>query len=614
MAPYAGEPGRASVLAFAGKCLLAVVAVGCLAMSLASGFLRSSDAGWQIWELFARIGFALAGAVIALVLFALRRGQLDGHTAAPSTVSFPLPRWIRATKKQAAQRLQDDYKQAVSTFVELLTKPVDHRVRVVETIDLDGRSMRQHVVVEFDLPTGREDPDTFLYVPLLYPRKGELLDGFHLRDAENNSLADLTYEETTRLAAAGLRLLLANARADTDLTADPNWPDEKLQGVENHLLRLLAARGQLEMEAARRQVEEELVPLGLPETAHRQIKKYVVTLCGTYPIVAVVNPALVTGGRVLLKYERAFTPASLSADPDPHDRSANRLTRVLKRWRGLARIGLGVQPSQVGVGVDLALTTASYHLRLNAPESKYVFEQSLVCRHCRRLVREQWNGSDRTDGPTEECRHDDESVPQQCFSDRHYFRLQRRRGQNFVHVYMRGFGRTTVPMEGLGLVVRFKEVPPGSRAQAAVTALVTTALIMVVGYLISQNRVSPESDYPAVALALPAVVASWFGLSAERNALVGGSLLARLSLIVTGTVSIISMMTYLMTAPTSGGPVTPAHHPGWSLLGVTETPWVVLSILSLTNFLYIYYRFALKLVHYRDLLRRQPDRSAHSAD
>ncbi|MFI7601167.1 hypothetical protein [Actinoplanes sp. NPDC049681] len=608
------------------KFFLAVLVVFLIITSLLSGFLRGLS-HWQTWELVTRIGAGVMALLLTVALFVMRRGRLAEEESTGGTPDPPSPEWLDELWTEAARRITRDpqnafapgadarefeYLAPVTTFVELIMSSAKHRVRVAETVDLEGHLMVQRVTVEFDLPRGWEQAKV-LYLPVLHPTKGELVDNFHLRDAGDNSLADLTYEETTRLAAAGLRLLMAFgyqtalAARGTSVEEADEWPNDQSRASEKELLAQLAMRGRVQLGEAKHTVNQLLGPLDVDDLTRDRLNRYVLELCGAYPIVAVVDPATVTGGRVLIKYERTLMPSSVTAldDPDTAERRAGRKAHRAKHWRGLARIGLGLRPSQVAIPVILALTASSYHLRLNAPDSKYVFEQRLMCRYCRRLVDSSWTGKEpqpELPAPHNECSHGPENRSPASPSDgRHYFRMQRRRGQNFVHLYLRGFGSMRPQMEGLQIIARFKEVPPGSRLQSAVTALATTVLVIVVGYLVSNHRVSPGSDYPAVVLALPAVVASWFGIASERNALVGGSLLARVSLIVSGILSIASIVTYLTTA--SAAPAV-APGPRVSLLGVTHTAWIALSILSLVNFMYIYYRFILKLVHYRDLMRR----------
>ncbi|WP_433301414.1 hypothetical protein ACQP2F_06025 [Actinoplanes sp. CA-030573] len=587
---------------------------------LSSGFLRGVP-HWQGRELFARVAAGLAAAVITVGLFRCRRDRLSAEDCVHPGLAIPRDTWLDDLSAEAARRIRfqtpksptnpagdpvpDDFREAVAVFVELIMNPAKHRVRVAETIDLEGSLMVQRVTVELALPPGW-DRAKFLYLPVLHPVKGELVDNLRLRDAGDCTLADLTYDETTRLAAAGLRFLLAMGYEKVLARADPaateQWPDEDTRKSETELLRLLAIRGYADLAFRKAEMERQLDDLPLDDLAQDRLRRYVLELCGAYPIVAVVPPAAVTGGRVLLKYERTLTASSRAA-PDGHGRNTfpQRVHRGIRGWRGLTRIALGLRPSQIAVPIDLALTASSYHLTLNAPESKYVLEQRLVCIHCKRPVQSSWIGSDPSRRGC--CHRWGEEPPSMWFDDRHYFRLQRRRGQNFIHLYLRGFGAMSPKMDGLRIVGRFKEVPPGSRLQAVMTALATTVLLTVVGYLVSHHRVSPGSDYPAVVLGLPAVVASWFGIATDRNALVGGSLLARVSLIVSGVLSIVSIVTYLVTAPTSGSGGHAAH-PHVTFLGVTQPAWIALGVVSFLNFLYVYYRFLLKLVHYRDLLGR----------
>jgi hypothetical protein len=168
---------------------------------------------------------------------------------------------------------------------------------------------------------------------------------------------------------------------------------------------------------------------------------------------------------------------------------------------------------------------------------------------------------------------------------------------------MRGYGKLEKKIEGLRLVAQFREVPPGSRAKAAVTAAATAILTTAIGYLVSQGRISPGSDLPALTLALPAVAASYFGITADSQDVVGGSLLARLSLICSGLLSIGSVIVYLMTAHTGLDRPQP-YASSWALLGITQPWWKLLVILATFNLVWIFFQFVVNLAYYRSVLSR----------
>lgn len=159
-----------------------------------------------------------------LILVALLSGWLlyraDWHRLIVSTKNVPDPpfqpdeRSIAELQGSVNLTSGDIDTKGLLAFIEFLANPARYRVRLSETIDLAERQLVQQVSVEIALPGGALSAK-YLYVPVLMPLKGELLDNFRLYDESGKSLANLSYDETTRLAAAGIRYLLV-----TDETAD----------------------------------------------------------------------------------------------------------------------------------------------------------------------------------------------------------------------------------------------------------------------------------------------------------------------------------------------------------------------------------------------------------
>jgi hypothetical protein len=167
-------------------------------------------------------------------------------------------------------------------------------------------------------------------------------------------------------------------------------------------------------------------------------------------------------------------------------------------------------------------------------------------------------------------------------------------------------------MRSLQMLVQLKEIPPGSRGQAVVTSIATTVLIGLVGYLVSHHKVATSSGLPALALSLPAVAASWFGFTGDSKTLTGSSLLARLSLILSGGLSIAAIVIYVAQVPTvtAVGAMKPAthmakHSVNFAFGGVTNGVWLVLLIISTVNLIYISWRFAIKIRVYSSMLQRR---------
>lgn len=577
-APATGSRKRGSLPATLAIALLLTGAVGGWSERLGLPDNRS--------EGFVRVGALLGALVVGVWLFSRSRNQALAESSTgqrpPSEMAperLELPKLV-ALQTEAAS-LVEDARHTVALFADMVADPERYRTRVSETIDVEGRIVRQTVSTEFRL-RGIEKVDPHLYIPVLQPSKGELIDHFHIRDGSDTFLVDLTYAETIRLAAAGLRLLVLQAAEHEG--RPPSVLSDDVRAGELALLDLIARRGPMDETRTEQLLTEAVEGLRAHLTndvARERMRRYVLKMSMSYPIVAVLPSESLVDGRALLRYSRTVVPVSHRPG-----------------WRGTLRLGLGLRPYQVALPVTLAFTTGSYHMRVNGPPGTYLYGRYLRCRHCRFLVTSKWGPS--TEPPDGDCRHKDGAAPQ--LADRHY-RVQRRRGQNFVHVYMRGYANRSAKLSDVELIARFKETPPGSRARAAMTALVATLIIGVIGYRLSTNDIPSGSDLPTLILAIPVVASTWFGLE-QGDSFVGQSLLGRISLAVTTVISLAAVAVYYVDPAERMG-VTGVWS-GMNLLGVVDPFWAALCIASAVNMIYVSYRFVLRLSFYVSLLRK-PD-------
>ena len=595
-----------------------LLALALLTAASTSGIVRQFfDRHGNLYEGLARLACGLVAVYLGWKVFGRLRSRLGASTDRGPRKPPPQPstNLIMRLQTSAAPDLDTVYhKEAVLAFVKLIIDPVSYRSRVAESSTLEERVVTQHVSVEFSLPPIPATPPA-VYVPLLMPLKGQLLDNFRLTDASGTSLPDLSFEDTTRLAAAGLHLLLTSAlETGTDPGAMPGASAiaatardaakmSSLYGLGINLLNQIARRGAVAQSEAAQFIDDALdtTTLSLTKAGKSLIREYALALSVAYPVVAVVPAGSIVGGVLLLKYERAVIPASLH-----------------EKGRGMLRVALGIKPFQIAVPLQLGATAASYHLRLNGPANKYVRGQYFRCSVCKADVQRNWvpveireaenreaeNRDGEKAGGKRQCSHrteENESSVSQLLGEGTHYRVRARYGQSFVHLYLRGFGRGDRPQfRDLELFAQFKEVPPGSRGVAVVTALVATVFVGIIGHLVSQGRAPQNSDVPALMLALPAAAASWFGFSTDGGSLVGSSLLARLSQLLTAAVSFTGIAMYF-TAHRQ-------HLPwGLSLLGVSSGVWALMFFVSGMNFLYILYRFTLKLRHYGDLVHKKDD-------
>jgi hypothetical protein len=569
------------------------IATACIVFAFSDGLLHlPSSRADAPRDYLLRGLFLLAALALGWVLYHVDwKGQIANAANPPDQAYQPDEKWLADLQTHIKPDMQRLDTRGVLTFIDLLANPASYRVRVAESVDFVERGLRQRVGVEFNIPASALDAK-YLYLPVLMPIKGELLDNFRLYDASGKSVANLSYEETTRLAAVGLTYLLSGSESANGDEADRA---EAVAVDQIVLLGPVARRGRIDISEAQQEVDERINALRttVSDSTRERLRAYLKLLSVTYPIVIVISPEAMIAGRLLITYELTLIPRA-----------------ERKGWEGRFRLALGLRPYQLAMPVNLAFTAQSYHLRISGPGDKYVMRQYLCCRHCGKLVRRNWRSQDagaKSETPSQNCRHTVLSGNQT--TGKRHFRLRQRRGQSYVHLYMRGYASDDAPRD-LQFLARFREVPPGSLANAAATALITTLLIAVAGYLSTHVRGSAYSDIPALILALPVAAASWMGINEDAGKLVGSSLLARLSLIVSGLLSIAAIVIYLALTPKdpakdhTGSHSRSNVHP-FEILGIHHTGWNTLVILSLLNFAYVAFRFAVRVTYY-NYLRSKP--------
>jgi hypothetical protein len=302
--------------------------------------------------------------------------------------------------------------------------------------------------------------------------------------------------------------------------------------------------------------------------AFSNVRNYVLKLAQCYPIMVSLPNNDEAYRR--LTYERTIAPAPQG-------------THRLRLWAGL-------RPDRVVVPVTLPFEADSYHLEITGPAEYYLREQLLGCPRCRLRVDSTWRGlSTSLNG----CHHGPVGDDQRC-----YVRLRRRAGQNYCHVYLRGFAASHLDDhdQQVTMTARFAEAPPGVEERALLAAGAATVVIGIVGYLRSRGYLLPPkdiADIPALLLAIPGVAATWFGFSSDTDSVLRSSLTARISLLCTGLLSLTAISCYLLQTSLhwKGGP----H---WNFLGVNEWVWLSLLGVALANTVVIAYKAAARMLHF----------------
>ncbi len=459
-----------------------------------------------------------------------------------------------------------------------------------------------------DIDRIRTAPPLF-YVPILVPAKGDLVDQLEIQRSDGSAAHSVSHTQTLRLVALGLRFLLLAALAEPGTNAAA-FDDKDFREHELVLLRLISRRGPLgrsggpweagltastgasqsalehrkatallhltKVVEATLEALERQFPWKSSDDAKRiervkafsNVRDYVLKLAQCYPILVSLPNNDQAYRR--LAYERVIAPAPFG-------------THRLRLWAGL-------RPDRVVVPVTLPFEADSYHLEIIGPAEYYLREQLLGCPRCSARVDSTWRGLSASGSG---CHHGPIGGDERC-----YVRVRRRAGQNYCHVYLRGFAASKLDEHGQQIIMtaRFAEAPPGIEERALLAAAAASVVVAVIGYLRSRNGLLPPTDIadiPALLLAVPGVAATWFGFNSDTDTVLRSSLTARISLLATGLLSVAAVSCYLLQAYLGW-----KRGPQWGFLGVHEWVWLVLLGVSVANTGIIAYKAAARMLHF----------------
>jgi len=136
--------------------------------------------------------------------------------------------------------------------------------------------------------------------------------------------------------------------------------------------------------------------------------------------------------------------------------------------------------------------------------------------------------------------------------------------------------------------------------------------IWVIGHLSSNHETISNSDLPAILLALPAIAASWVGLSSNAEALVGSSLHARLSLIFSSILSIASVVIYLLqNAGLKAINESRIKRTHFTLAGINTPWWAILVTLAFLGLIYASWHLLARVRNYLTLISKSDPLAEH---
>lgn len=462
---------------------------------------------------------------------------------------------VRRLTEMTREEVDDSEARRIKDFVRISNMPSLGRARIVESVELQENHIVKTVRAEYRLDSIEDVDNGYFYVPLLRPSKGQLLNNFELRDNSGASMMTLPYGETVRLLTRAIHLLsqaslealnLSNesaAQAELDYLSRAILPPGNGQSVTPHRsgpssrlvtrepdpsetsARDLPEGSQMASSTAAAGAEtgtslpKDQVRSARPEVTAEFLEKFVSQLQGVYPIVAIVPAELIVSSAdhrfVLLEYSYTVPVTRRIATSEG---ASDRLKSVLRT--------ITMTPgAQVVVDASKSLRSESYHLRVSSPPGYHVGDLLFVDKQTGEQVRRA-------------------TTPGLAFSQSHY-RCLPARGQPFAHLYTRAF--TSNDAQEPRLIVRYYENLPGSLGKATVLACVTFLVVWLVA--VGSPTKPDDSDALALVLAFPALVAAWLRFD-DRGQVLGTSLLARLSLI--SSVSLTMGSAFLYLAQTAG--------------------------------------------------------------
>ncbi|RSD10307.1 hypothetical protein [Amycolatopsis eburnea] len=463
---------------------------------------------------------------------------------------------------KAVEYVKDDIGATqAKRYIEAIVDPSRLRGRVVETVRPLNRTVRQKVAITLEVPKGDQDD---LYFPLMLPLKGELQDDLQI-SLDGSDVATLNHAEYLLLTVGGFFSQILDGLAGIQNHPVLDSPAKaqharELRKLAEKGMNLIAVRARLSVigktrldqcvagiESTARLFENGSEPADALLRAAGLVK----ILAGHYAIVAVVPGTPRRKSRRIITYERYQIP-SLKRSP---------MWNVPAWLKDRLAALIGSRPIYLRLELHNAATAKSYHLLVEGPEGTYAAVQQMPDHADAFTVTEDASG---------------EAVAHP------YRRLQRRRGQRYLHVYMRSV--STELADNLWLSAKFYEVPPGSIAISAAAASSAFLLIYLIAAIADKGQLGLGANFPAIVLAFPAAAGAFAGFEARSTGLVGGTLVSRVSSLL--TVTLVLSAAGLFEAQVTKALALTVHP---QILGVHDTRWQVLTIVSLFNAVWALY-------------------------
>jgi hypothetical protein len=407
----------------------------------------------------------------------------------PGLGSYPSRDALVAIRARLAQRYP---KEVIEQFGRWAVQP-DDRLRLEETFTIELDKARTESKAEFLLPgSDRERLAAALQagkagvvvVPLLWLRKGTLLDDLLITDSADVRLVALSRPETAAMmgwAVVPLISLLTTGATDTAFDDDAWEMTDRIRQVLSHpepvdpdlmwdtVLDVLATAGHPAADLEARSLDEFV---RFRELCHWLADHYVLA----------VEAPLPTGNYLSIRYTHSLTIPSVGP------------TSLSGRLEAM----LGLEPRRYLIPIRAAVWFGSYHAEIDGRvRNQYVRRQEIVA-----IDREDPEPVDETMFAT-----DGDHAPDQ----RPRMTLRNDSGYIYPHFHITNLGYVR-NRRSLGWRVQFEEIPPGGLAP--VIALSAAVTLIAAVFAVAAARITQlDLDAPALALAVPLFVITVFGFS-----------------------------------------------------------------------------------------------------
>lgn len=444
----------------------------------------------------------------------------------------------------------DEFDQLIDTLLD----PGSVVLRINEIAELGAHDYHSNVERVVVFPKAYTPAQIF--IPVLSPHKGELVDNFTLR-VDGKPARTLSRRESTGAAIAVMTAVLATAFEDRNTLPKTLWRmlrDEILHKDSNRARRALIF-AELKKEFALDAASEGAL------IARAGLWKLAMDVCDSYSIIAVV-PTAGSSVKVKTSYTRRREPLVVPKDPMPP------FPVKVWLWFGIQlQILFGLIRRSDRYELHNSREAQSYHFRATAPEGLYVYDiVGTWIDDTRGVVSDLFAGL-----PLRPLR------PQWEISDT--------RGLEHVHAYGRDLDvwcQAAVSPDGLQTsgrtaAIRFelREKPPGLLFVIALMSSFLGLLVLAAGKWhdkIFVTAVTPGAPWPVIIFGVPAIVSGWMvsRFTQESVKLLSVSTIAVTSWAVINAAGAVAVSAFSMSIP--------AHIWKWPVIGYFEPAWSVLVI------------------------------------